>query len=62
MLSLLFWKRTVFVMDVSRTATLSSSSLINPRKEFARAEFFPSRALVSFTGLEEVRVLKAGCR
>lgn len=62
MLSLLFWKRTVFVMDVSRTATLSSSSLINPRKEFARVEFFPSRALVSFIGLEEVRVLKAGCR
>ncbi|KAG0557233.1 hypothetical protein M758_11G107600 [Ceratodon purpureus] len=47
-------------MDV---ATLSSSAaLVNPGKEFGRVEVFRSRSSVSFTGVEDVRVLRSGCR
>lgn len=50
------------VMDLTRTVTVSSSALLNPCKKFAHAEFFSPRTLPSYSGIEEVRVLKAGCR
>lgn len=54
------WRGKAFVvMDVTRTANLSSSTLVHPCKEFASTEFFPSRARSSFSGQQYVRSLKA---
>lgn len=49
-------------MDVTRTATLSSSFLISPYKELPRVEFPASRTLLPYTGVEEVPVLRGGYR
>lgn len=68
-LNLLFGKsvcvvreRQDIVMDLTWTATLSSSVVLNPCKDFAHAEYYSSQTLLSYSGLEEVRVLKVGCR